>query len=226
MSTDSTSEMRRPARGRRGRMDKKAKRNRLVDSLVARDDLSESTEAAMRTVPRHLFVPEPYTERAYQDSPLPIGEGQTISAPHMVAIMTDLLTLEPGQRVLEIGTGCGYHAAVTAEVVGASNVYTVEYHEALANRARETLAAAGYGDVNVRVGDGRKGWPAHAPYDRSYLTCAGSDFPTPVVEQLETDGVILGPLGNGTQVLVRARKRSDGSLVREQHSQVRFVPLK
>ena len=207
-------------------MDRTAKRNRLVDSLVARESLSEPTEAAMRAVPRHLFVPDSLQSRAYEDTPLPIGEDQTISAPHMVAIMTELLALKAGQRVLEIGTGCGYHAAVTAEIVGASNVYTVEYHETLARRAQETLSEAGYGDVNVRASDGRNGWPEHAPYDRSYLTCAGSEFPQPVVEQLAAGGVILGPLGNGTQRLIRAKKRRDGSLRRERHTHVRFVPLK
>lgn len=230
MSTDSMSGMRRLARGRRGKMEDtrahREARNRLVDSLVIRDDLSESTEAAMRTVPRHLFVPDSHRASAYEDSPLPIGEGQTISAPHMVAIMTDLLALEQGHTVLEIGTGCGYHAAVTAELVGASNVYTVEYHDSLAKRARKTLAEAGYGEVTVRAGDGREGWPAYAPYERSYLTCAGSDFPKQVVEQLDVAGVILGPLGNETQLLVRARKQQDGSLAREHYSHVRFVPLK
>jgi len=200
-------------------------RERLVDRLRAREELDAATGAAMRAVPRHAFVPESRRSVAYDDRPLPIGRGQTISAPHMVAIMTDLLVLSPGQRVLEIGTGCGYHAAVTAEVVGATQVYSVEYHEALAERARERLAATGYGSVSVRAGDGREGWREHAPYDRAYLTCAASSFPSAVVDQVRPGGLVLAPLGNGSQVLARASKREDGSLKREHHGRVRFVPL-
>ena len=208
-----------------------AERNQLVARLRERENLDERTIEAMLEVPRHEFVPDAKRDSAYRDRPLPIGEGQTISAPHMVAIMTDLLDLSPGDRVLEIGTGCGYHAAVTAAVVGAENVYSVEYHEPLAEQARETLAEVGYGAVSVRVGDGREGWPEHAPYDRAYLTCAASDFPQPVREQVRPDGVLLGPLEDGGQtfggqVLIRAEKRADGSLKRERHGHVRFVPLK
>jgi protein-L-isoaspartate(D-aspartate) O-methyltransferase len=202
------------------------RRNELVDRLVARENLDPATEAAMRTVPRHEFVPAGRREAAYADRPLPIGEGQTISAPHMVAIMTDLLALDPGEEALEIGTGCGYHAAVTAEVVGPEHVYSVEYHDELAERARETLARTGYGEVSVRAGDGRAGWPEHAPFDAAYLTCAASDFPPAVVDQVRAGGVLLGPLGDSRQVLVRARKQEDGSLERDRHGHVRFVPLK
>jgi protein-L-isoaspartate(D-aspartate) O-methyltransferase len=200
-------------------------RDELVDELSSREDLDAATEAAMRAVPRHRFVPESRREMAYDDRPLPIGKDQTISAPHMVAIMTDLLDLSPGDAVLEIGTGCGYHAAVTAEVVGAENVYTVEYHERLAARARQRLAETGYGGVSVRAGDGREGWPEHAPYDRAYLTCAASSFPSAVADQVRPGGWLLAPLGNGGQVLSRARKREDGSLKREHHGRVRFVPM-
>ena len=202
------------------------RRNELVDRLVARENLDPATEAAMRTVPRHEFVPAGRREAAYADRPLPIGEGQTISAPHMVAIMTDLLALDPGDRVLEIGTGCGYHAAVTAEVAGPEHVYSVEFHDELAKRARETLARTGYGEVSVRAGDGRAGWPEHAPFDAAYLTCAASDFPRAVVEQVRAGGVLLGPLGDGRQVLVHAQKQEDDSLERDRHGHVRFVPLK
>ena len=197
----------------------------LVDRLTAREDLDGATEAAMRAVPRHAFVSESRQDAAYDDRPLPIGRGQTISAPHMVAIMTDLLAFSPGQRVLEIGTGCGYHAAVTAEVVGAPNVYTVEYHKDLAERARERLAATGYGQISVRTGDGREGWREHAPYDRAYLTCAAPSVPSAVVEQVRPGGLVLAPIGGSKQRLVRASKREDGSLKREHHGPVRFVPL-
>jgi len=204
----------------------------LVDRLQRERDVGDRTAAAMRAVPRHEFVPESKRDRAYRDRPLPIGEGQTISAPHMVAIMTDLLGLEAGHHVLEVGTGCGYHAAVTAEVVGAGSVYSVEYHEALAREGRATLEATGYGAVSVRAGDGRDGWPEHAPYDRVYLTCAAEEFPPALVEQTRPEGLLLAPLersvrapGRGGQVLVRAKKRADGSLERDEHGGVRFVPL-
>jgi protein-L-isoaspartate(D-aspartate) O-methyltransferase len=205
--------------------DRRREREALVDRLADRRGLSAATERAMRAVPRHEFVPERKRAAAYDDTPLPIGEGQTISAPHMVAIMTDLLEAEEGDRVLEVGTGCGYHAAVTAEVVGADNVYSVEYHDSLARKARETLHQAGYGDVSVRAGDGREGWPAHAPYDAAYLTCAAPEFPESVVEQVRVGGVVLAPIGERTQTLVRARKRENGGLDRERHGGVRFVPL-
>jgi protein-L-isoaspartate(D-aspartate) O-methyltransferase len=201
------------------------KREAMVDALAAREDLHERTLAAMRAVPRHAFVPEGKREAAYEDTPLPIGEGQTISAPHMVAVMADLLELQTGDTVLEIGTGCGYHAAVTAELVGAENVYSVEYHDRLASKARETLAALGYGAVSVRTGDGKRGWPEHAPYDRAYLTCAAPSLPEAVVEQVRPGGIVLAPVGDRQQVLVRARRRADGSLDRSEHGRVRFVPL-
>jgi protein-L-isoaspartate(D-aspartate) O-methyltransferase len=201
------------------------KRESMAEALAAREDLSERTLAAMRAVPRHAFVPEGKRGAAYDDTPLPIGEGQTISAPHMVALMADLLELQTGDTVLEIGTGCGYHAAVTAELVGAENVYSVEYHDRLASEARETLAAAGYGAVSVRTGDGKQGWPEHAPYDRAYLTCAAPSLPEAVVEQVRPGGIVLAPVGDRQQVLVRARRRADGSLDRSEHGRVRFVPL-
>jgi len=209
------------------------RRERLADRLAQRCEIDDRTRDAMRSVPRHEFVPESKREAAYEDRPLPIGEGQTISAPHMVAIMTGLLDLAEGQRVLEIGTGCGYHAAVTAEIVGPENVYSVEYHDSLAAEARRNLEATGSGEVSVRAGDGREGWPDHAPYDRAYLTCAAGEFPDAVVEQVRIGGVLLAPIegstrfpGRGGQVLIRARKRPDGSLEREEHGGVRFVPLK
>ncbi|MEF8774670.1 MAG: protein-L-isoaspartate(D-aspartate) O-methyltransferase [Halobacteriales archaeon] len=203
-----------------------AARNRLVDRLAARRDFDEATVEAMRAVPRHEFVPERRRDRAYVDTPLPIGEDQTISAPHMVAEMVDLLDLDPGEDVLEIGTGCGYHAAVVAEVVGAEHVHSVEYHESLARDARRRLGRLGYGDVRIRAGDGTDGWPEHAPYDAAYLTAAPEEFPGPVVEQVRPEGRLLGPLGTRRQRLVLARRRPDGSLARERHGAVRFVPMR
>ena len=208
-----------------GTPDWSARRNRMVDRLVRRDRIErESTERALRSVPRHEFVPESRRGAAYEDRPLPIGEGQTISAPHMVGVMCDRLALEPGERVLEVGTGCGYHAAVTAEIVGARNVYTVEYHEDLASRAEARLERLGYG-VHVRAGDGREGWPEAAPFDAAYLTCAAPEFPRKVVEQVCPGGRLLAPLGRRRQTLVAAWKRADGSLDREGGGAVRFVPL-
>jgi len=202
-----------------------ARRNRMVDRLVDHGRIErESTERALRAVPRHEFVPESRRGAAYEDRPLPIGEEQTISAPHMVGVMCDRLELESGERLLEIGTGCGYHAAVTAEIVGPGNVYTVEYHEALAREAEARLDRLGY-EIHVRAGDGREGWPEGAPFDAAYLTCAAPEFPRKVAEQVRPGGRLLAPIGRNRQTLVAAWKRADGSLDREEHGAVRFVPL-
>ncbi|SDR26160.1 protein-L-isoaspartate(D-aspartate) O-methyltransferase [Natronobacterium texcoconense] len=200
-------------------------RKRMVGTVASRVDDDRVLEA-LESVPRHEFVPSDRRGDAYADRPLPIGEGQTISAPHMVAIMADRLALEAGESVLEIGTGCGYHAAVTAELVGAAHVYSVEYGEELAEDARKRLEETGYGEVSVRVGDGRKGWAEHAPYDAAYFTCATAELPDPVVEQVRPGGRILAPIGSGFQTLVKATKRADGSLERTEHGGVRFVRMR
>ena len=209
-------------------MDPEQARDQMVDRLCERESLSEETAAAMRAVPRHEFVPPNRRDSAYEDRPLPIGNGQTISAPHMVAIMVELLDCdaESGDRLLEIGTGCGYHAAVVAEVVCAEHVYSVEYHDDLATRARETLEKLGYGDIHVRAGDGRGGWGEHAPYDAAYLTCAASSFPGAVLGQVRTGGVVLGPIGDGRQHLIRGIVGEDGLESETRHGAVRFVPLR
>ncbi|GAB3321252.1 protein-L-isoaspartate O-methyltransferase [Haloplanus salinarum] len=202
-------------------------RDALADRLIEAGRIERpETERAMRAVPRHEFVPDERRDAAYHDRPLPIGEGQTISAPHMVATMTDLLAPDSGDDVLEIGTGCGYHAAVTSEVIGDGTVYSVEYEPALAREARDRLDRLGYGDdVRVRVGDGRDGWPEHAPYDGAYLTCAPASLPEPVVEQVRPGGRIVGPVGRGRQVLVSLTRRADGGVDRETHGAVRFVSM-
>ncbi|WP_049926723.1 protein-L-isoaspartate(D-aspartate) O-methyltransferase [Halopiger goleimassiliensis] len=205
--------------------DLEAARERMVDTVSRHVD-DERVLEALRAVPRHAFVPENRRGDAYADRPLPIGDGQTISAPHMVAIMADHLDLAPGDEVLEVGTGCGYHAAVTAEIVAPEHVYSVEYGADLARRARETLADLGYGDVSVRIGDGREGWPEHAPYDAAYFTCAATELPDPVVEQVRPGGCILAPIGSGHQTLVEATKRQGGSLERVEHGGVRFVQMR
>ena len=203
-----------------------AARDRLVDSLADRGRIERpATIEALRSVPRHEFVPEGRRDAAYADRPLPIGAGQTISAPHMVGIMCDRLAPDPGDRILEIGTGCGYHAAVTAEIVGSEHVYTVEYVEALAAEARRRLDRLGYGGIGVRTGDGWDGWPEHAPYDGAYLTCAAPELPEAVTEQVRVGGRIVAPIGSGgTQTLVEAT-RTEGGLDRQRHGGVRFVPM-
>lgn len=201
-------------------------RNRMVSRLENSGRIDRSaTAAAIRAVPRHEFVSSGQRSEAYADRPLGIGEGQTISAPHMVAMMIDLLELEPGDHVLEIGTGCGYHAAVTAEIVGAENVYSVEYHETLAEQAKEKLERTGYGDVHIRVGDGNNGWPEYAPYDAAYLTCAPEQLPERVFDQVP-DGVIVGPVGTTRQELVRVRRTNGETDTRETHGGVRFVRMR
>ena len=200
-------------------------RNRMVDRLVEAGRIDrQRTIDALRAVPRHEFVPESRRSAAYADRPLPIGEGQTISAPHMVAIMADLLAPERGDSMLEIGTGCGYHAAVTAEIVGDESVYTVEYVESLAEAARERFARLGYGAINVRVGDGWRGWPEHAPYDGAYLTCAAPELPEAVIKQLKTGGRLIAPVGTTQQTLTEVRK-TDSGLERTSHGGVRFVEM-
>ena len=197
-------------------------RERLVDSLVERGYVeTEAVEDAMRSVPREHFVPESAQERAYEDSPLSIGEGQTISAPHMVAMITELLNLSEGDKTLEVGTGRGYHAAVVAEIVGAENVYTVERHQKLAQEARENLPDG----VTVVTGDGSKGLPAHAPYDRVYLTCAAPDVPDFLDDQLREGGRAVLPVQKGGVQHLTTVDKNDGELEVEEGEPVRFVRL-
>ncbi|PAU85220.1 protein-L-isoaspartate O-methyltransferase [Halorubrum salipaludis] len=205
--------------------DHEAARRELVARLRRRLDVDERTLAAIEAVPRHAFVPERHRSRAYADRPLPIGHDQTISAPHMVAVMTDLLDVESGDKVFEVGTGCGYHAAVVAEVVGPGNVYSVEYVPELAEAARDRLRRLGY-DVTVRAGDGRTAFPEEAPFDAAYLTCAPSDgVPDRIVDRVRTGGRVVAPVGRaGAQRLVRLTVGHEG-LDREDHGGVRFVPM-
>ncbi|WP_049998251.1 protein-L-isoaspartate(D-aspartate) O-methyltransferase [Halococcus sediminicola] len=204
-------------------MDHEVARERLVARLDEQGRIErDATREALLAVPRHEFVPESRSKNAYDDRPLPIGENQTISAPHMVAMMTDLLAPSTADSILEIGTGCGYHAAVTAAIAG--EVRSVEYHESLAASARERLSKLGY-DVAIRVGDGHDGWAAHAPYDGAYLTCAAAEIPEAIVEQVRPGGAIVAPIGDGRQTLVRARRRADGGFDRETHGGVRFVRM-
>jgi protein-L-isoaspartate(D-aspartate) O-methyltransferase len=206
--------------------DDEAARQRLVTSLRDRLDVSERTLAAMAAVPRHAFVPDRYRSRAYDDRPLPIGRGQTISAPHMVAVMTDLLTLESGDEAFEVGTGCGYHAAVVTELVGPGNVYSVERVPELAEAARKRLDRLGY-DVTVRAGDGRDAFAERPAFDAAYLTCAPADgVPDQIVDRVRTGSRIVAPVGrDGAQRLVRLTVDEEG-LDREDFGGVRFVPMR
>ena len=177
---------------------------------------------AMTRVPRHLFVPEHGRDDAYGDHPLPIGHGQTISQPYIVAFMSEALRLEPNHRVLEIGTGSGYQAAVLAELAG--EVYTIEIIGELAERARKTLEQIGYRNVTVRAGNGYLGWPEHAPYDRIMVTAAPDDVPQALVEQLKMDGLMAIPVGTAWQEL-RILRRTPSGLETLDTLPVRFVPM-
>ena len=180
---------------------------------------------AMERVPRHGFVPRAQARRAYHDSPLPIGHGQTISQPFIVAEMTRLLRLGPGDRVLEIGTGSGYQAAVLTEFT--PHVYTVEIIPPLAERAARDLRENGYEVVRIRTGDGYHGWEEHAPYDAIIVTCAAGQIPPPLVRQLAPGGRMVIPVGppGAVQTLYYLEKDADGRIRSRSLMSVRFVPL-
>jgi protein-L-isoaspartate(D-aspartate) O-methyltransferase len=177
---------------------------------------------AMETVPRHLFVPANLRAHAYDDSPLPIGYDQTISQPYIVALMTDLLDLDGDEKVLEIGTGSGYQAAVLGEL--AAQVFTIEIVEPLAKTAGARLAELGYDNVHVRAGDGYRGWPEEAPFDAIILTAAPPELPQPLIEQLAMGGILAAPVGDIHQELVVLEKTANGMKQREVIP-VRFVPM-
>jgi protein-L-isoaspartate(D-aspartate) O-methyltransferase len=198
-------------------------RRRMVDEqLKARDIRDARVLDAMLTVPRHLFVPEPQRAQAYGDYPLPIGHGQTISQPYIVAFMTQALNVRPGDRVLEIGTGSGYQAAVLSAL--ATTVYTMEIVAPLAERARETLKSLGYRNIQVRTGNGYLGWPEHAPYDRIMVTAAPDEVPAALVQQLKIGGVMAIPVGTVTQEL-RILRRTETGTETLGTLPVRFVPM-
>ncbi len=178
---------------------------------------------AMTVVPRHLFVPMAFRTLAYSDSPLPIGHDQTISQPYIVARMTELLDLKPGQRILEIGTGSGYQAAVLAEM--GAQVFTIEIVPDLASNAQKVLSQLGYDNLHTRVGDGYKGWPRYAPFDAVIVTCSPTHVPAPLKDQLAEGGRMVIPVGPaGHQQLVLLRKR-DNRIDQEKIFDVRFVPM-
>lgn len=186
---------------------------------------SAAVKEAMRQVPREAFVPADMAHAAYDNRPLPIGEGQTISQPFIVALMTDCLELAPTKRVLEVGTGCGYQTAVLAETV--REVYSIEAIEALATAAEARLQRMGYDNVRLRVGNGREGWPEAAPFDGILVTAGAEDVPPKLLEQLAPGGRMVVPVGEGAggQDLLLIRKNEAGELSREAILPVAFVPL-
>lgn len=199
-------------------------RARMVERLRGRGLRDPRVLEAMGAVARHRLVPEALRHRAYDDRPLPIGERQTISAPEVVAVMTEALGLRGEETVLEIGTGSAYQAAVLARL--AARVISVERIPSLANRARSALDALGVTNVIVQLGDGTRGWPALAPYAAVVVTAGGPDIPAPLLAQLAPGGRLVGPFGSrGAQELLRVRKGPAGRLVRESLGPCRFVDL-
>ncbi len=201
-------------------------RARLVDErLIPAGIRDPATLAAMRAVPRHEFVPQDQRAQAYDDIPLPIGHDQTISQPAVVALMTELIEPRPGKRVLEVGTGSGYQAAVLAQT--GCRVWTIEIFRALADQARARLARLGYSNVTVRHGDGYAGWPDEAPFDAIVVTAAAESIPPALVDQLAPGGRLVMPVGEqfAYQELALVRKDSGGRLTTQQLLPVRFVPF-
>jgi protein-L-isoaspartate(D-aspartate) O-methyltransferase len=210
---------------------------KLIDSLTRKGILrSPKVIKAMRTVPRTRFLSPDAQNHSATDTPLPIGYGQTISAPHMVAIMNEALQLETGQKVLEIGAGSGWHAATIAETIAPQDaprsewghVYTVEINQNLADTAKKNIMNTGYNDrVTIIVADGSKGYPEKAPYDRIFVAAAAPDVPKPLIDQLKAGGIMLIPVGSASlfQTLLKITKGMDGELKEENLGGVAFVPL-
>ena len=200
------------------------KRDRMVlEQIELRGVNDRAVLKAMRKVPRHKFVPDIYVEYAYNDYPLPIGEEQTISQPYIVAYMTAALKLEPSDKVLEIGTGSGYQAAVLAEIC--DSVYTIEIFESLGNKALRLLNSLHYDNIKVKIGDGYKGWPEFSPFDVIIVTCSPSEIPQALIDQLEEGGRMIIPVGlKNNQNLVLLKKKN-GKIKQHSVLPVRFVPM-
>ncbi len=201
---------------------KTARERMVVEQIAARGVKDAPTLAALRKVERHLFVPEASLAEAYDDHPLPIGQGQTISQPYIVAFMTEALRLQGGEKVLEVGTGSGYQAAVLSEI--ASQVFSIEIVEPLAIEARQRLASLGYRNVSVRAGDGYAGWPEEAPFDGIMITAAAPSIPEPLKRQLKDGGRLILPVGDECQDLVVVTRRGE-TFVEARVLAVRFVPM-
>ncbi|EGG98454.1 Protein-L-isoaspartate O-methyltransferase [gamma proteobacterium IMCC2047] len=201
-------------------------REKMVkDQISSRGVRCKRTLAAMQKVPREKFIPQKIRQFAYYDRPLPIDEEQTISQPYIVALMTEALALEGGERVLEVGTGSGYAAAVLAEI--ASKVYTIERLELLAQKSASLLSQLGYSNIEVLCGDGTQGWPEHAPYDGIIVTAGGPEIPESLKSQLKIGGRLVIPVGSSehSQKLIRVIRLSETEFITEDLADVRFVPL-
>ncbi len=198
---------------------------RTTSRYLKKTALDEQVLVAMSKVPRHLFVPKAYRRHAYENRPLPIGQGQTISQPYIVAIMTDLLNIQSSDVILEIGTGSGYQAAVLAEL--AKQVYTIEIIKNLQRSAAERLKNLGYTNIKAKLGDGYYGWQDHAPFDAIIVTAAAGQIPPPLIKQLKPGGKMVIPVGGAfmTQYLILVEKRMNSTLSTRQILPVRFVPL-
>ena len=196
-------------------------RSGIIDQGITDPDVIE----AMRNVPRHEFVPSIQQRNAYQNNPLPIGHGQTISQPYIVALMAELLEIEPGDKVLEIGTGSGYHAAVLSELT--PYIFSIEIVEPLGVQAADVYEELGYNTIETKIGDGYYGWEEHAPFDKIIVTAAAGHVPPPLIEQLNPGGTIVIPVGSPyqTQILMRVFKTEDGDIRTERVLPVRFVPM-
>jgi protein-L-isoaspartate(D-aspartate) O-methyltransferase len=196
----------------------------MVDFQIRRRGIrDERVLTAMTQIPRHLFVPESLQSQAYDDHPLPIGHGQTISQPYIVALMTELVRPEPGDRALDIGTGCGYQAAVLSELVQA--VYSIEIVKFLATQAEARLRQLGHTNVEVRFGDGYQGWLEHAPFQIIIVAAAPDHIPQPLLDQLSPNGRMVIPVGRYTQELQLIEKSDDGTLTYTKIAPVSFVPM-
>lgn len=199
-------------------------RKKMVDEQIRRRGVrAPEVLRAVSKVERHLFVPESQVDSSYSDSPLPIGKEQTISQPYIVALMTELLEPKPDDKVLEIGTGSGYQAAVLAEIV--DQVYTIEIIESLGRRAEKTLQEHGYSNVTVRIGDGFAGWPEEAPFDKIIVTAAPETIPAPLLEQLAEGGRLVIPVGGRDHQELRVVTKTNGKIEDEPNIPVRFVPM-
>ena len=200
------------------------KANKMVNEQIAiRGVTDPEVLAVLQKTPRHRFVPDKVSKYAYNDHPLPIGEGQTISQPYIVAFMTEMLDTDSNHKVLEIGTGSGYQAAVLSSLV--NHVYTIEIVKSLANRADSTIKKLGYKNITVRWGDGYKGWPKEAPFDRIIGTAAPPEIPLALIEQLKPGGKMVLPVGTRWQEIVVVTKNASGEISKKNVLPVRFVPM-
>ena len=199
-------------------------RDRMVDRQIEKRGIENARVLqALRDVKRHLFVAPEDVTSAYEDHPLPIGHGQTISQPYIVALMTETIDPQPGDRVLEIGTGSGYQAAVLSRLV--AHVYTIEIVDALGTAAKDRLQRLGYANVTVKLGDGYQGWPEHAPFDKIVVTAAPPEIPSALVDQLAAGGRMVVPVGTTFQELLLVEKSKSGEVSKRVITGVRFVPM-